>query len=161
VPLSNPATALLTQSKRFPLVWSRLETPLPAWESLLPETVDPQHVNSKRHEEWVFKPALGRVGEDVALSGVTRADEWSQICAAVRRRPAAWAAQRRFEAVPLDSPRGRVYPQFGVFTLDSRAAGIYGRLAARPLIDCRSQDVAVLGANDSGSLPPPATGVRL
>ena len=101
------------------------------------------------------------MGEDVALSGVTRVDEWRQICATARRCPAAWAAQRRFEAVPLDSPRGKVYPQFGIFTLDSRAAGIYGRLAPRPLIDCRSQDVAVLVANDAISLHPPTAGARL
>ena len=63
VPLSNPATALVTQSKRFPLVWSRLQTPLPAWKSLLPETVDPRRVNGTRHDEWVFKLAPGAWGK--------------------------------------------------------------------------------------------------
>jgi hypothetical protein len=32
-PISNPATALVTQSKRFPLVWGELSTPLPAWRA--------------------------------------------------------------------------------------------------------------------------------
>jgi hypothetical protein len=38
VPMSNPPSALLTQTKRFPLVWSLLETPLPTWRACLPET---------------------------------------------------------------------------------------------------------------------------
>src|SRR5262249_17224449 len=41
-PLSNPATAVLTQTKRFPLVWDELRTPLPTWRAHLPETRDPR-----------------------------------------------------------------------------------------------------------------------
>jgi glutathionylspermidine synthase len=144
VPLSNPATALLTQTKRFPLVWADLQTPLPTWRTLLPETVAANEVHGAVHDGWVFKPALGRVGEDVAIAGVIRADHWRRIRRAARWHPGEWIAQRRFEVAPLDGPRGPVYPQVGVYTVDGRAAGIYGRLAARPLIDCWSQDVAVL-----------------
>ena len=61
-PASNPAYALLTQSKRFPLVWDRLVTGLPTWRRLLPETRDPREVGWRRDEGWVLKPALGRVG---------------------------------------------------------------------------------------------------
>ncbi len=143
VPLSNPATALLTQSKRFPLTWPALRTSLDAWQSLLPDTRDPRHAGGSI-DDWVFKPALGRVGEDIGIAGVTEAKAWRQIRRAARWQASSWVAQRRFEAVALEGPQGRVYPQFGVYTIDGRAAGIYGRLASRPLIDCRSQDVAVL-----------------
>ncbi len=144
IPLSNPGTALLTQSKRFPLVWSQLQTPLPTWRSLLPETVAPDRRLAAVLDGWVLKPALGRVGEDVAIAGVTAENEWRQIRRSVRWHRGEWAAQRRFQAVGLAGPRGPVFPQVGVFTVDGRTAGIYGRLARRPLIDCWSQDVAVL-----------------
>jgi len=144
VMLSNPATALLTQSKRFPLVWSQLQTPVPVWQQLLPETIAPDRRYASALDGWVFKPALGRVGEDVAIRGVTRDDQWRQIRKSIRWHAGDWIAQRRFEAVPLESPHGPAFPQVGVFTVDGAAAGIYGRLARRPLIDCWSQDVAVL-----------------
>jgi hypothetical protein len=34
----------------------------------------------------------------------------------------------------------------GVYTVNDRAVGAYGRLATRPLIDWRAQDAAVLAA---------------
>jgi hypothetical protein len=37
-----------------------------------------------------------------------------------------------------------MYPCLGVYTIDGRAAGIYGRLSARPLVDYAAVDVAVL-----------------
>ena len=38
------------------------------------------------------------------------------------------------------------YPCLGVYTLDDRVVGAYGRLAERPLIDARAEDAAVLAA---------------
>lgn len=144
IPLSNPATALLTQSKRFPLVWPQLQTPLPGWRNLLPETVAPNRRQTEAWDDWVFKPALGRVGEDVAIRGVTGEDQWKRIRRAIRWSSGDWIAQRRFEAAAVAGPQGPVFPQVGVYTVDGAAAGIYGRLARRPLIDCWSQDVAIL-----------------
>ena len=40
----------------------------------------------------------------------------------------------------------RVFPCLGVYTLDAKVVGAYGRLAARPLIDSRAADAAVLAA---------------
>ena len=143
-PISNPATAILTQSKRFPLVWNALRTALPAWRTLLPETRDPRDAPWERSDEWVLKPALGRVGEDVGIVGVTERKEWDRIARSVRRHPSHWVAQRRFDATPL-RVRGRdVHPSVGVYTIDGRVAGAYGRIAERPLIDGRARDAAVL-----------------
>lgn len=44
---TNPPGALLTQSKRFPLIWDLLDTPLPTWRRLMPETVEPRRVLSQ------------------------------------------------------------------------------------------------------------------
>lgn len=142
-PLSNPATAILTQSKRFPLVWDALATSLPTWRRLLPETRDPREVPTAHGDQWVLKPALGRIGEDIAMPSVTPPDEWRRIARAARRHPDSWVAQRRFESVPLETPAGPVFPCVGVYTVDGQAVGAYGRVARRPLIDGSAQDAPV------------------
>lgn len=153
-PLSNPATALVTQSKRFPLVWDRLRTPLPTWRALLPPTHSPVEAAWQRDDAWVLKPALGRVGESIAIRGVTPEKAWGHIAREAARRPHEWVAQRRFAARPVATCEGLRYPVLGVFTIDGCAAGIYGRLAARPLIDDKAQEVAVLVQNQSSSVFP-------
>jgi glutathionylspermidine synthase len=143
-PQSNPGTALLTQSKRLPLVWEELGVAIPAWRRLLPETRAAGRTNWRVNGEWVLKPALGRVGDAVGLCGITRPDQWRQIARGVRWFGSHWIAQRRFEAVAMSAPGGCVYPCVGVFVIDGHAAGAYGRVARRPLIDEQAQDAAVL-----------------
>jgi len=55
-----------------------------------------------------------------------------------------FVAQRRFELIPLLTAEGYVYPCIGVYTINGRAAGAYGRLGSKPLIDATAQDVAIL-----------------
>jgi glutathionylspermidine synthase len=140
----NPAYAVLTQSKRFPLVWDELATPLPTWRALLPQTRSPRAVGGAPEEGWVFKPALGHEGCNVGICGVTEPGDWRRIRRAVLRDPGAWAAQRRFEPLPLPTPEGPLYPCLGIYVIDERVAGAYGRVGVRPLIDDRSRDVVVL-----------------
>ena len=143
-PVSNPATALLTQSKRFPLTWDRLTSGMGSWRLFLPETRDPRDVRWQNSDEWVLKPALGRVGEDVGIAGVTPAAEWTRIARDVTRHPSHWIAQRRFAATPLQVGATVCYPSIGVYTVNTRVVGAYGRIADRPLIDARARDAAVL-----------------
>jgi len=143
-PQANPGAALLVQSKRFPLCWDELATPLPTWRALLPETRAPRDVDWRGDPAWMVKPALGRVGEAIGLRDVVEPREWKSIERAARRFPSDWAAQRRFDAAPLDVHGQPAWPCLGVYVIDGRAAGIYGRIARRPLIDARAQDVAVL-----------------
>jgi glutathionylspermidine synthase len=144
IPISNPACALLTQSKRLPLLWDRLTTRLPTWRRLLPETRDPREVYRREDGDWVLKPVLGRVGDLVGVAGATEEKEWKRIRRGARWSPRHWVAQRRFIAVPFAAPEGDVYPCIGVYTIDGRAAGAYGRAARRPRIDHLAQDIAVL-----------------
>lgn len=139
-PVSNPATAVFSQSKRFPLVWDVLSTRVDAWRRWLPETRDPRDVDWANDDSWVVKPAFGRVGEDVGIRGLRTPKEWAAITKGVKRHPGEWVAQRRFDAVSVD---GR-YPCLGVFTVDGTVAGIYGRMAKRALVDHASEDMAVL-----------------
>ncbi|MCC7389985.1 MAG: glutathionylspermidine synthase family protein [Phycisphaerales bacterium] len=149
----NPPSALITQSKRFPLVWDRLETPMPAWRRLLPETLDPRRVPRGQDHRWVLKPALGRVGDGIGLRGVSTDREWRRATRDSRRWPAHWAAQRRFESAPVSTPEGERHVCLGVFVIDGTAAGIYARLARRALIDAGSQDVGVfIGAAEPATV---------
>jgi hypothetical protein len=145
-PLSNPATAILTQSKRFPLIWDELRTPLPTWRATLPETRAPGAAPWRTSRDWILKPALGRVGEGVAIDGLTEAAEWRKIARDATWWPGHWIAQRRFDVVPVRIGGIDRYPCLGVYTVDERVVGAYGRLADRPLIDSRAEDAAVLAA---------------
>jgi glutathionylspermidine synthase len=145
-PLSNPATALLTQTKRFPLVWDALRAQLSYWRALLPETKSVLEAEGAIGD-WVLKPALGRVGEGVAIERVTPQDKFRKLHREARSNESAWVAQRRFDTIPIATPDGMRYPCIGVFTIDGLAAGAYGRVAAGPIVDQDAQDVAVLMRN--------------
>ena len=145
-PLSNPATAMLTQTKRFPLVWDRLRTPLETWRAHLPETRDPRDAPWRTSNDWIVKPALGRVGEGIGMADAISAADMRRITRLARWWPAAWIAQRRFRVVPIRSGGRDLFPCLGVYTLDGRAIGAYGRLGGVPLIDARAADAAVLAA---------------
>lgn len=142
-PQSNPGTALLVQSKRFPLLWGRLRTDVSTWRMLLPETNDPRQRVRDGKSDWVLKPALGRVGAGIGIAGVTTAKEWRTISWSARLFPKHWVTQRRFQIVPIQTCEGERFPCVGVFTVDGRVAGVYGRVARKPLIDHEAQDAAV------------------
>jgi len=147
-PQSNPGYSLTIQSKRFPLVWDRLRTGLPTWRTLLPETRDPRQAAWRNSEEWVLKPALGRVGEWIGIRAVTAEKEWRQIAKNAARHPQYWAAQKRFAAIPAGAGGENMYLCLGVFVVDGKACGVYGRASAVPLIDGRAQDIPILIRRD-------------
>jgi glutathionylspermidine synthase len=142
--MANPVQALLSQSKRLPVVWDRLDVDIPAWRSALPETRDPREAPWRSDDSWVLKPALGRVGEDVAWLESVAAKDWRRIARSVSLGPRHWVAQRRFDARALagrDGPRNLCV---GVFTVDGKASGFYGRLSSRAVIEKHAQDAPVL-----------------
>ncbi len=59
-------------------------------------------------------------------------------------RPHRWVAQRCFQPVALETPTGPMYPCIGVYTVNGKAAGVYARVAPRPVIDFVAIDVALL-----------------
>jgi glutathionylspermidine synthase len=116
---------------------------------MLPETVCPSTVAGELGD-WVVKPALGRVGEDIAIAGVTSERKLQLIHKAARTDPSPWVAQRRFKVVPVSGANESYFPGIGVFTIDGKAAGIYARVARKPLIDDEAQDISVLIMGDKG-----------
>jgi hypothetical protein len=143
-PLCNPGTAILTESKRFPLVWDQLNTPLPTWRRLLPVTVDPRDADWRRDDGWLVKSALCNTGDTVAIRSLLSKDQWRQVMQAVQSDPSSWVAQRSFAACEIPSPAGPIYPCIGVYTVNGRPTGIYGRFSDTPVIDYRAVDVAIL-----------------
>ena len=145
VPQTNPATALLTQVKSFPLLWEALSCDMSTWRALLPET-QPLH-KVPRHElgeDWLLKPCYGRVGDGIVMRGVTQEKEARKALFWARLFPQNWVAQRRFEAATFEHDGQPWWPCLGVYTVAGRAAGCYLRLATKPLVDAEARDAALL-----------------
>lgn len=144
VVLANPLSAVLVQSKRLPLVWSRLSTPCPTWQRLLPETGAARLRTTNDDPEWILKPVFGRVGDGIAITGVSSEKILRASARSAWWFPGSWIAQRRFTSVAWDGPEGPCHPCIGVYTVDGQVAGAYGRFAPVPLIDHRAVDVPIL-----------------
>jgi hypothetical protein len=143
-PVSNPASCMVIQSKRWPLVWDELRVPMSTWRSLLPETRCPSELAPELLPEWVIKPVWGRAGAAVAIAGVTEEGAYRRILRRARRVTNGWVAQRRFESTTVPTEQGPRHVCLGVFTIDGRAAGAYGRLAPKALVDGYAEDIALL-----------------
>ena len=111
---------------------------------LLPATVDPRDADWLRDDGWLLKSAFCNTGDTVAIRSLLTDKLWSLATRAVRRHPGNWVAQRRFMVCPVQTPGGAIYPCIGVYTVNGKAAGIYGRFGRTPLIDFSAVDVAVL-----------------
>jgi len=146
--IANPGLAVVSESKRFPLVWEELSTPLPAWRALLPETRAPRSAPWAHDEGWLLKTALCNTGDTVCIRELVTPREWFRACLAVRLRPGNWVAQKRFESAPVLTPVGPRHVCVGVYTVNGRSAGAYTRLSPRPIIDFAAVDVALLLEDD-------------
>ncbi|CAN5525250.1 hypothetical protein BH09VER1_BH09VER1_50760 [soil metagenome] len=153
--MSNPLQSLISQSKRFPLVWDQLSEPMAMWRRLLPETRPFRHHLLLERDQWIFKPALGRVGEGIVFAQISsrHASRASLLNAAIY--PRQWIAQRPFRAVPWQIGSTPHWPCLGVYTVNEKAGGIYARTALRPLIDGAARDTAIFLANPASTTPQP------
>jgi glutathionylspermidine synthase len=142
--VTNPGTAALTESKRFPLAWDELRTALPTWRQLLPETRALGDAPWQTDERWLLKSAYCNTGDTVSVrSAMTRASWWRRVVAA-RLQPSAWLAQRRFSVAPVHDSLGPQFPCIGVYVVDGVTAGAYARLTRGAVIDFSAQDAALL-----------------
>jgi glutathionylspermidine synthase len=143
-PVVNPGHALLSESKRLPLVWDELSLPMSTWRQLLPETRDPRNVHWRHDSSWLLKSAFCNTGDSVSSRLTLSRRRWLAAAAEATLLPSKWIAQRRFETCPIATPSGPRHPCLGVYTVGGRACGVYGRLSPTPLIDYTAADVAVL-----------------
>jgi len=134
----NHPIALLTQSKRLPLVWDELGIEVPMWKQLLPET---KCASTKRKGRgWILKPAFGRVGEGINIPGTLSLKEDLDIRKAAMENPIQWVAQRIFKSIPVEGQ----HLNFGVFVIDGEFAGLYARASKWAKIDSEASEMPVL-----------------
>lgn len=144
-PVLNPAEAAFTESKRLPLVWSRLRTPHDTWQRLLPETRALSDAPWANDDAWLLKSAYCNNGDTVSIRSVMSPLDWAQRSFQARLRPRRWLAQRRFEVVPVRDQRGVAWaPCVGVYVVDGEVAGAYARVSRGPFIDFAARDAALL-----------------
>lgn len=143
-PVCNPGVAVLTESKRLPLVWSKLDSPRPTWSGLLPFTSRPQIPALGCAKDWVFKQAYCNTGDTVICRDWSLPSALNRARLGAAFRPRSWVAQRRFDPLWLNTPLGRMNPCLGIYTVDDQAVGIYGRMSLQSVIDYSARDVAVL-----------------
>ena len=143
-PVANPASAILSESKRFPLVWDKLSTKVPTWRALLPETRDPRDAPWAHDDNWLLKTAFCNTGDTVSIRELMPVRQWTRTLIDAFLRPCHWIAQRRFESVPVLTPAGPRHVCLGVYIVNGKTAGAYARISERPLIDFSATDVALL-----------------
>ena len=143
-PVANPPLAVISESKRFPLVWDKLSAELPTWRRLLPRTCDPREAPWLRDESWLLKTAMCNNGDTVSIRELMKPKDWLQTRLSVHLRPRNWIAQRRFESVPLHTPIGERHVCIGIYTVNEKSAGAYARLSEKPVVDFSAVDVALL-----------------
>lgn len=147
-PSCNHPVAIMCQSKRLPLVWDRLGHEARTWRRVLPETRTPKLTDSYS-PGWVLKPTWGRVGELILIPEALTRRESRLITLNARLFPREWVKQKRFFSQPLESVRGPQHICIGVYTVNGKACGLYGRAAMRPRIDSLACDLPVLVAESS------------
>lgn len=145
-PSCNHPIAIFAQTKRFPLVWDQLEKQgirLSTWRQLLPETVEVK--NAKYKNDYIFKPACGRVGEKISIKEACKEDEYRKIMADVKKHPKKYLAQKKFNSKPLISEEGESFHVcLGSYSVEGKHAGYYARISKLPRIDSYAADIPVL-----------------
>jgi hypothetical protein len=143
-PVVNPGVAALSESKRLPLVWDELQSPLVTWRRLLPETRSLAEAPWSTDDGWLIKSAYSNTGDTVSIRSTMEPLKWARRSWAARLRPSQWVAQRRFSVVPVFDEHGPLFPCIGVYVVDGRAAGAYARVTPKPVIDFSARDAALL-----------------
>lgn len=143
-PSCNHPIAIFAQSKRLPLIWDELEVDIPAWKKFLPATKEPKSIK-RRDEAWIYKPALGRVGQGISIREAVPEKELLRIEKAAHRHSTNWVVQQRFVSQPLTTVEHEAFHLcVGVFTVNGKSAGFYGRISPYPRIDAHAKDIPLL-----------------
>ena len=145
-PSCNHPVAIFAQTKRFPLVWDKLEEngiKLDTWRKLLPDTIEVKDAKGK--EGYIYKPACGRVGEKISIKEACDDEEYNLIMKDVKKYPKNYLAQKQFMSKALISEEADEYHVcLGSYTVDGKHAGFYARISKKKRIDSGAMDIPVL-----------------
>ena len=140
----NHPISLYSQSKRLPLIWDDIGLDLPTWRQLLPKTTAPR-LDNFFESDWVYKPAMSRVGDGISIREAISDKEYKDIIKQVKKKPQNWVSQKKFTSVPIVDEIGDEYHVcIGVFTVNGKSAGFYGRLSKLSRVDDKAIDVPIL-----------------
>jgi glutathionylspermidine synthase len=148
-PVCNPPAAVLSESKRLPLVWDSLATSMPTWRRLLPDTRSFGAMLARPRRSWVLKAAYSNTGDAVYGRSWSRPLDYAFACGHAAVRPNRWLAQEEFRAAKLMTPAGPAHVCLGVYVIDGHCCGTYGRTSLGDMIDYRAVDTAILVENQS------------
>jgi hypothetical protein len=140
--LSNPLHALFSQNKFFPIACAAANIDAPVWRRYLPATA-PLRVGDLFGSPHVAKPSFGRVGEDVARIDDLPFAKRLWLAASLLREKGLWIRQRRFDSVNLGSESEPLHACIGVYCVDGKVAGCYGRLSPVRVIGMSAADAPV------------------
>lgn len=143
-PSCNHPAAMLTQSKRLPLIWDKLETGHTMWKRLLPETKAVTNL-AYGDPEYIYKPVFGRVGDGITIKEAMPEKEFQGIKKEAAKRRKEWIVQRRFRSIPVTAEDGSSFHLcIGAFVVDGAFAGFYGRISPYARIDEKAKDIPIL-----------------
>ncbi len=141
----NPFGTVLTQNKlAMAFFWRFPEKFSPAAQrairSFIPETYRLEDlVSTPDRTNWVLKSDYGCEGDEVVVGPWVSDDVWRESLE--KAVPGRWVVQRFFEAKALEG--SDLLPNFGVFLIGGRGAGVYTRLSSQAT-DCLSLTAATL-----------------
>ena len=142
----NHPVAIFAQTKRFPLIWDKLEKEglkLDTWKKYLPETIEVK--KAKGRAGFIFKPACGRVGEKISIKEACSGDEYKEILKDVKKHPNEYLAQKKFISKPVIDEDGKEFHVcLGSYTVNGKHSGYYARVSKLPRIDSNAADIPVL-----------------
>lgn len=143
----NHPISIFAQTKKFPFVWEILEKnkiPLKTWKKLLPKT---SKINSLKllNDNYIYKPALGRVGEKISIKEACSETEYNSILKDVKKHKNKYILQEKFISKPiLTDDNTSFHVCLGSYTVNSSHAGYYARISNSPRIDSNAMDIPVL-----------------
>jgi len=144
--LSNPLSALFSQNKFFPVISAALGISTPTWQRYLPPTAK-LRLKDLLGSAGLIKPSFGRVGEDVerisSLSGAKKLDVALDLVLGT----GLWIRQEPFRSKNLGSDSDPINACVGVYCLDGRVVGGYGRITAEQFIGASAADSPVFIAH--------------
>ena len=134
---ANHPVAVITQSKRLPLVWDKVATDKSTWKALLPKT---SAVDGKITKNAIYKPAFGRVGEGINIPGAVSKQEDAEIRKAALANRGQWVQQLLFQSLPI----GGLHLAIGVFVINGKFAGCFARASHNPIMNFIAKELPVL-----------------
>jgi len=133
---------VFSQNKFFPVACAAASIAAPTWRRYLPAT-SPLRVTDLFRSQHVAKPSFGRVGEDVACIGDLSFAKRVRLATSVLGEKGLWIRQRRFESVNLGSKSEPLHACIGVYCVDGKVAGCYGRLSPVHVVGMSAADAPV------------------